>query len=290
MKPTATLRDKLNGQALTTIIAAHNPLGAVLAAEAGFDGVWASGFEFSAAHALPDASLLSMTQHLENVRAMASATDIPIVADIDTGYGNAINVIHCVKHYEAAGAAAVVMEDKTFPKDTSLLEGGRQQLLRKEEFQGKVAAAVAARDDPDFVVIARTEALIASHGLDEALDRGRAYAEAGADGILVHSKSSTPDEIVQYSRRWDRETPLVIVPTAYPQLTEPEIEKLRNVRLVIYGNHGIRAIVTALREVFARIREDRGIANVDETIASVREVFDLQGVDTMKENERRYLR
>lgn len=290
MNATSRFRRKLADQPLTSIIAAHNPLGAVLAAEAGFDGIWASGFEFSASYAVPDASLLSMTQHLENVRSMAAATDIPIVADIDTGYGNAINVMYTVKHYEAAGAAAVVMEDKTFPKDTSLLDGGRQQLLRLEEFQGKLNAAIAARQDADFLVIARTEALIAGHGQDEAQRRARAYVEAGADAILVHSKSKTPDEIVEFSSRWDLDVPLVIVPTAYPQLTESAIKELKNVKLVIYGNHGIRAIVTALRNVFGQIRKDGGIQGVDKSIASVRDVFELQGVDIMKENERRYLR
>lgn len=290
MNATTNLRKKLTNEPLTTIIAAHNPLGAALATEAGFDGIWASGFEFSASYALPDASLLSMTQHLENVRSMAMTTDVPIVADIDTGYGNAINVMYTVKQYEAAGAAAVVMEDKTFPKATSLLEGGRQQLLRIEEFQGKITAAIAARKDADFIVIARTEALIASHGQDEAQRRGRAYVEAGADAILVHSKSKTPDEIIDFSRRWDLDIPLVIVPTAYPQLTEAAIKELKNIKLVIYGNHGIRAIITALRNIFGQIRKDGGIQEVEKKIATVRDVFELQGVEAMKENENRFLR
>lgn len=112
-----------------------------------------------------------MTQHLDMLRAIAGRTRLPIVADIDTGYGNAINVIHAITEYERAGASAVVIEDKTFPKITSLVADGGQHLLRVEELQGKIEAAITARSDPDFLVIARTEALIASLGEAEALHR-----------------------------------------------------------------------------------------------------------------------
>src|SRR5262249_51419495 len=154
---------------LLQVMAAHSPLSALLAQEAGFDGIWASGFELSALYALPDVSLISMTQHLDMVRAMAAAVAIPIIADIDTGFGNAINVDYAVSQYERAGAAAVVIEDKTFPKVTSLVDGGRQELVRTAEFQGKIAAAIAARSDSGFRIIARTEALIAGLGEEEAL-------------------------------------------------------------------------------------------------------------------------
>src|SRR5579863_6899507 len=155
------LKDKLAGGDLITLMSAHNPLSARLAEEAEFDGIWASGFELSAAYGVPDASLLSFTQHLDMTRAIIEQTTIPMVADIDTGYGNAINVLHVVSAYAKAGAAAVVMEDKLFPKDTSLLAGGRQELVRIEEFQGKIEAAREAGKAHDLMVIARTEALIA---------------------------------------------------------------------------------------------------------------------------------
>ncbi len=290
MRPTARLRAALRDRPLTHIIGAHNPLGAMLAVEAGFDGIWASGFELSAAMGVPDASIVSMTQHLDTTRAMAAAVDVPIVADIDTGFGNAINVIHAVRQYEAAGAAAVVIEDKHFPKDTSLLAGGRQDLVSVTEFQGKIEAACATRRDADFVIVARTEALIAGLGHAEAMARAHAYVAAGADAVLVHSKQKTPDEIVAFARAWDRDTPLVIVPTAYPQLDEAAIAALRSIRLVIYGNHGVRAIVGALRETFGQIRRERGAAGADGRIPSVEAVFDLQDVAGMKRDEKRFLR
>src|SRR5262249_9817577 len=156
-----SLRELFDRPGLLQAMAAHSPLSAMLVEEAGFDAIWASGFELSALFGLPDMSLTTMTQHLEMVRAMSDRTSIPIIADIDTGFGNAIKTIHAVRLYEKAGAQAVVIEDKVFPKVTSLVAGGRQELLRKEEFEGKIAAAIAARTGPGFHVIARTEALIA---------------------------------------------------------------------------------------------------------------------------------
>ena len=231
-----------------------------------------------------------MREHLDIMRAIGQRTTLPIVADIDTGYGNAINVLHSVAQYEAAGAAAVVIEDKTFPKVTSLVSGGRQELLRVEEFQGKIAAATHARNDPDFLIIARDEALIAGQGEDVALERAEKYVDAGADMILIHSKQETPDEIESFIHAWNYAVPIVIVPTAYPQMTEDRALALKKVKLLIYGNHAIRASVTAMQKVFAQIISDRGIHNVDEEIVPVSEIFRLQNMDEVKRNEIRFLR
>ena len=284
------LKERMASAGLVQVMAAHSPLSALLAEEAGFDGLWASGFELSALYGLPDVSLVSMTQHLEMVRAIAARSTLPIVADIDTGFGNALNVIHAVRHYERAGAAAVVIEDKTFPKVTSLVAGGRQELLRVEEFQGKIRAALEARRDPDFLVIARTEALIAGLGESEALNRAAAYEAAGADMILVHSKKKTPAEAESFVRAWTGRAPLVLVPTAYPDLTVERIKALGNVKMVIYGNHALRAAVTAMQRIFARIRAEGGILGVDEEIVSVEEIFRLQRMDEVKADEEKYLR
>ncbi|NBB13239.1 phosphonopyruvate hydrolase [Pseudomonas sp. SLFW] len=284
------LRAALDSRQLFTAMAAHNPLSAVLAEEAGFHGIWGSGFELSASYAVPDANILSSGTHLDMMRAIASVTSIPLIADIDTGFGNAVNVSYVVPLYEAAGASAVVMEDKTFPKDTSLRADGRQELVRLEEFQGKIAAAVQAKSDKDFVVIARTESLIAGLGQEEAITRALAYEAAGADAILIHSKQPTPDEILQFVKAWSGTVPLVLVPTAYPQLTEKDIEALGKVGIVIYGNHAIRAAVGAMRTTFAQIIKDRGIQHVDPHLPSVKEIIMLQGDERMRDIERRYLR
>jgi len=261
------LKDKITDKGLVHVMASHSPLSARLAEEAGFDGLWASGFELSALYGLADASLISMTQHLEMMRAIAEQSSLPIVADIDTGFGNAVNVIYVVEQYERAGAAAIVIEDKTFPKVTSLLAGGRQELLRLEEFQGKIAAAVYARHDPDFIIIARTEALIAGHGEKETLKRAAAYVEAGADMILIHSKQKTPDEIESVVRSWAGAAPIVLVPTTYPDMTEARARALGKIQMLIYGNHAIRASVLAMQQVFAKIIAEHGIREVDGEIA-----------------------
>ncbi|CAB3681019.1 phosphonopyruvate hydrolase [Achromobacter pulmonis] len=283
-------RQQLQHATLMHAMSAHNPLSAKLAAEAGFDAIWGSGFELSASYAVPDANILSAGLHLEMMRAIAAAVDVPVIADIDTGFGNAINVAYSVPQYEAAGVSAVVMEDKTFPKDTSLRAGGRQELVRVAEFQGKIEAACAARRDPDFCVIARTEALIAGLGQAEALARAAAYEAAGADAILIHSKQNTPDEVLAFIAAWSGRVPLVLVPTAYPQLREADIQALGKVGLVIYGNHAIRAAVGAMREVFARIRADGGIHGVDAGLPTVRDIIGLQGDAGMRELERKFLR
>jgi phosphonopyruvate hydrolase len=283
----ARLRARLSPDRPAIAMAAHNPLAAKLAAEAGFDAIWGSGFELSASYAVPDANILSVDTHLDLMRAMGEVQDAPVVADIDTGYGNAVNVAYLVPRYAAAGVAAVVMEDKTFPKDSSLRPSGRQVLVPLEEFQGKIEAA---RLPGGPLVVARTEALIAGLGQPEALHRGRAYAEAGADAVLIHSKEKTPDEILEFCRAWPGEVPLVLVPTSYPQLSFAEIAALGKVGMIICANHAIRAAVAAMRATFSRILAEGGIAGVEATIARVSEIFALQGDDRMRELEARFLR
>jgi phosphonopyruvate hydrolase len=281
------LRERLDPCHPAIAMASHNPLTAKLATQAGFDAIWGSGFELSAAYAVPDANILSVDTHLELMRAIGEVQDAPVIADLDTGYGNAVNVAYLVPRYAAAGVAAVVIEDKTFPKDSSLRPGGRQVLVPIEEFQGKIEAAHISGGP---LVVARTEALIAGLGQAEALRRGAAYAEAGADAVLIHSKEKTPDEILEFCRAWPGKAPLVLVPTAYPQLSFSEIAALGKVGLIICANHAIRAAVAAMRVTFSRILREGGIAGVEGTIATVAEIFALQGDERMRELEARFLR
>jgi len=178
------LRTRLASGSIVRVMGAHNGLGARLVERHLFDGVWASGLEVSTAYGLPDANLLTMTENLEAARAMNDATRLPVVCDCDTGYGNASNVMHMVRRYEAAGLAAIVIEDQRFPKLNSLVQG-RQELVSLEEFVGKIRAAKEAQRESDFVVFARVEALIAGLGLEEALRRAHAYADAQAFGCAA---------------------------------------------------------------------------------------------------------
>lgn len=281
------LRKALQPAKPAIAMSSHNALSAKLVEEAGFDAVWVSGFEISASHAVPDASILPMSVNLEVTRSMSAVTDLPLVVDIDTGFGNAVNVAYSVPQFEAAGATAVVLEDKFFPKDSSLRAGGRHSLVTIPEFQGKIGAAKASSS---LVVIARTEALIAGLGQDEALARAEAYAEAGADAILVHSKQKTPDEILAFCAAWNGSVPLVIVPTNYPSLSFDEVAALGKVGLVICGNHAIRAAVGSMRRVFASILQTRGLAAVEGDIPAVKDIFELQGDGRMRDVEKEFLR
>ncbi len=284
------LRELFDKKELVVIVGAHNGMGAKLVERAGFDAVWSSGLEISASYGIPDASLISMYQFVEAARSMNEVINIPVVADCDTGYGNAINVMYMIKRYEEAGIAGVVLEEKKFPKDNSLLDDGRQELLRVEEFEGKIESAKAAQKNPDFMVIARVEALIAGYGQEEAQMRAHRYADAGADAIFIHSKSKNPQEIIEFVNHWDIDVPLVLTPTIYSSLREQEIKELNKVKMVIYANHGMRAAIKAMETVFAKIKKDGGIYDIEEFLVPVKHVFDLQDVPRMKENENKFLR
>lgn len=266
---------------------AHNALGARLAERAGFDGVWASGLEVSASYGVPDADILTMSELLAVAQSMTRSIQIPILADCDTGYGNAINVINTVKRYEEAHIGGICMEDKVFPKVNSFI-AGRQQLTPVQEFGRKISAAKSAQVSSDFVVVARTETLIAGGSMGEALDRAEAYAEAGADAVLIHDKSKSPDLVLEFVERWSRATPVVVVPTTYYSVPFEQLVEA-GVKLVIYANHGLRASIRAMENTFKAILESGSSEQIEDNIASLAEVFGLQGVDAMKLDESRFV-
>lgn len=272
-----TLRDLLAARPLIAGVGARDALDARLIENAGFDFVWASSFCISVAHCVPDASILSMTQFLETARAMNEIIKIPIVFDADTGYGGEANTAYAALLLEEADMGAICIEDKTFPKQSSLLPGGSHPLVPVEDFSRKIAAAKSARKNGGLVVIARTEALIAGLGIEEALRRAEEYEKAGADLILFHSKSKTPDEIVECVKRWSGKAPVTLVPTNYPDLDEPAMEALGKIKMVIYGNQTVRAAVKAVEDVLREIRQSRGARGLDNRISSVNHVFSLQG-------------
>lgn len=283
MQNNKMLRSLFQGKKIIRVAGAHNALGAKLVERAGFDAVWASGLEISTSHCVPDANILSMTDFLAAASSMNEAVSIPVIADCDTGFGNSNNVMHMVKKYESAGIAAVCIEDKHFPKVNSFISG-RQELAPVSEFVGKILAAKNAQTCKDFMVIGRIEALIAGWGMEEAFRRANAYADAGADAILIHSKSKTANEIKEFAKNWKNRLPLVAIPTTYYSVKAQELEKI-GVKMVIYANQGIRASIRAMQETFARIRKDDNTAGIEENITPMQEVFELQGMPKMKERE-----
>lgn len=269
-----SFRSVLATEGIARVAGAHDALGAVLAQEAGFQAVWSSSFEVSAARCLPDASILTATEYLEAAVHMQKALQIPVVADCDTGYGGNMNVAHTVREFEDAGITAICIEDKLFPKMNSFVGEG-QELLDTAQFAKKVATAKSAQSTDDFFLIARTEALIAGLGVEAALDRCHAYADAGADAVLVHSKQKTKGQVLDFLAAWQGRLPVVVVPTTYPDWHIDDATAA-GVSVVIYANQGLRATVSSLRDTFRSIYRNGETTALEDTIASVGDIFALQ--------------
>ena len=284
----ARLRARLRSPAPLLVAGAHNSISALLVEQAGFDAIWASSFELSTSFGVPDASILTMADSLASSEAMDRVSALPVIADCDNGYGNAINVIRTVEEYERRGIAAICIEDNVFPKRCSLYPGGRRELESIAEFSGKIRAAKTAQRCPDFLVIARTEALIAGWGMEEALRRGRAYADVGADMVLIHSKSHSPDEVLTFAQAWDRPVPLVCVPTTYYE-APAELLTSAGFRVIIYANHGIRASIRAMREVLFTLKREQQAGVVEHRIASLQEIYELVGAEKITAQEAEFL-
>jgi phosphoenolpyruvate phosphomutase len=282
------LRQLLTSQKLEFIMEAHNGISARLVEEAGFKGIWASGLAISAQFGVRDSNEASWTQVVDMLEFMSDATCIPILLDGDTGYGNFNSMRRLVKKLEQRKIAGVCIEDKQFPKINSFINGERQPLADVNEFCGKIKAGKDSQNDPDFCIIARIEALIAGWSMDEALRRAEAYHEAGADGILIHSKLSRPNEILEFTREWAGRSPVIIVPTTYYS-TPTEVFRNANISIVIWANQMIRASVAAMERISKEIYKSESVANIEDNIAPVKRIFALQGADELTQAQERYL-
>ena len=284
MSSVKILRQKFESKSIVKVGGAFDAMSAKLVEIHEFDAVWAGSFAISATHALPDASIMTMTEFLGVTTNMVDACKIPVIADCDTGFGGPTNVSHMVKKYENVGVAAISIEDKIFPKQNSLLEDGKQELLSEKEFVAKIIAAKDARRNSDFMIIARTEALIAGLGMNEAIQRARAYEKAGADAILIHSKKNTPDEIFEFADTWNGKLPLVIVPTSYPTIKLNDLE-VHKIKMIIYANQTLRAAHAAMERVLSQISNSESLSNVKEEISSMEDIFHLQKMYDLKKQE-----
>ncbi len=283
----ARFRRLLHSRHLSFLLEAHNGLSAKVVEEAGFEGIWASGLAIASAFGVRDSNEASWTQVLEVLDFMSDATTIPILVDGDTGYGNFNNLRRLVRKLGQCGIAAVCIEDKQFPKTNSFV-GQVQPLADIDEFCGKIKAGKDSQLDDDFCLIARVEALIAGHGMDEALRRAEAYHAAGADGILVHSKMPTADEISAFAEAWGNRCPVIIVPTMYHR-TPTDLYRELGVSIAIWANHNLRASLRAMRDTARTIKADEGLAGVEGRIAGMDEVFEIAGNKELADAERRYL-
>jgi len=278
----------LLSERLEFLMEAHNGLSARIVREAGFGGIWASGLSMAAQFGVRDNNEASWTQIVDLLEFMVDASDLPILLDGDTGYGNFNNMRRLVRKLEQRGVAGVCIEDKQFPKTNSFLNGERQPLADVAEFAGKIMAGKDTQRDGDFCIVARVEALIAGWGMPEALRRAEAYRLAGADAILIHSKLAKADEIVTFAREWAGRAPLVIVPTRYYS-TPTEVFREAGISMVIWANHMLRAAIAAMQSVAREVQLSQTLVNVEDRIVSVQEVFRLQDAEEYSEAERLYL-
>lgn len=284
---TGLLRRLIYSNELSFLMEAHDALSAGIARSTGFKGLWASGLSISSTLGYRDANEASWTEVVETVERIADAVDIPVLVDGDSGFGNFNNARLVANKLWQRGAAGLCLEDKGFPKMNSFV-GDRHPLAETHEFCGRIAAVKDTVPDANFVLIARIEALIAGHGLDEALERAHAYTDAGADAILIHSRKGEAGEILEFADAWQNKRPLVIVPTKYYR-TPVETYRDAAISTVIWANHNMRAAVAAMRDVCSRIMQEESIAGVESEVARLDEVFGLLDYDELAAAEKYFL-
>nr|AIF13201.1 putative phosphoenolpyruvate phosphomutase [uncultured marine thaumarchaeote KM3_60_F11] len=279
------LRKDLESKSILKVGGAFDAMSAKLVEFYGFDAVWAGSFAISATHAVPDASILTMTEFFDAASNMAETCNIPVIADCDTGYGGPSNVSHMVRKYENAGIAAICIEDKTFPKQNSLLENGQNDLISEKEFVAKIIAAKEAKQDKNFMIIARIEALISGAGMDEALKRATAYEKAGADAILIHSKKKTPEEVFEFAELWKGNSPIVVIPTTYDSVSLDELIS-HKIKIVIHANQTLRAAHASMSRILKQMINSNSLSEVKEEISSMEDIFELQEMYNIKDKEK----
>jgi 2-methylisocitrate lyase-like PEP mutase family enzyme len=264
----------------------YDALGARLIEEAGFPALYMTGFGSAASHlGRPDIGLMALPEMVDNARRIASAVDIPLIADADTGYGNSINVIRTVREYEAAGVSAIHLEDQVMPKKCGHMEG--KHVVPAAEMAAKVGAAVAARRSPEFLIIARTDAR-AVEGLDSALERARLYRDAGADALFVEAPQSEA-EIEAVARAFP-DVPLLFNYAEggkTPPVTHAFLREL-GFKIVIFPLTILLAATGAIRSALARIEADGTPIELVPSLLPFAEFLDFIGMEEIRELERRF--
>jgi carboxyvinyl-carboxyphosphonate phosphorylmutase len=285
--PRSRLRELLAGPDPVVAPGSYDALSARLIEMAGFDVVYMTGFGSTASLlGRPDVGLLSGTEMIDNARRIVSAVDLPVIADADTGYGNAINVLRTVRAYEQAGVAGIHLEDQVMPKKCGHLSG--KAVIDADEMVGKIRAAVAARQDPDLVLIARTDAA-AVYGLDEAVRRALAYAAAGADALFVEAPTSE-DDIARVAVELRDVAPLVFnwaEGGRTPALSLDRIAEL-GFSLVLFPIGTLLAATAGVRSHLADLRRAGTPAGSLPNLPSFGEFTDLIGLPEVQELEVRF--
>jgi 2-methylisocitrate lyase-like PEP mutase family enzyme len=279
------LREKIEARRAVLVPGVMNALAARVAADLGFEALYITGAGVTnAALGLPDVGLISPTQMTETIGLIRNITDLPLIVDGDTGFGNAINTWHTVRSFERAGANAIQLEDQVFPKRCGHFEG--KAVIAAGEMAEKVRAAVEARRSPDFLIVARTDAY-ATHGLDEAIARAQMFIDAGADVTFVEA----PRKITDFRR--------VVESLAVPQLVNmviggqtPSVSladfRDLGVGLVLYANAALQGAILGMQNALGHLRDHGVLTEQDGLVAPFAERQRLVGMEEFRRMEQRY--
>jgi 2,3-dimethylmalate lyase len=285
--PRARLRELLSVEAPLVAPGAYDALSARLIEQAGFDAVYMTGFGTTATLlGRPDVGLLSGAEMVDNARRIVAAVDLPVIADADTGYGNAINVVRTVQLYEQAGVAGIQLEDQVMPKKCGHMSG--KALIGTDEMVGKLRAAVEARRDPDLLIIARTDAVAVS-GIDDAIARARAFAEAGADVLFVEAPSSVA-HIERVAAELRGVAPLVFNWAEGGRTPGLSLERIGELgfSLVIYPIGTLLAATAGIRALLATLKADGVPTAALDAVPTFSEFTDLVGLPEVQQLEHRF--
>ncbi|MCK4429435.1 MAG: phosphoenolpyruvate mutase, partial [Candidatus Aenigmarchaeota archaeon] len=296
------LKQLLKSKGFVRILEAHNGITAIIVNDAEieinnkkreFDGIWESSLTDSASKGYPDIDIIGFESRCENLRQILDSSAKPVIFDGDTG-GEASNFEYMVRRLENLGVSAVIIEDKTFPKRNSLSAGSIQTQENLDIFSTKIKRGREVLMDKEFMIIARIESLISGAGMKDALRRAKKYLQAGVDGIMIHSKNKTPEEVLEFAQKYNElckelkfRKPLVCVPTTYNTITEQELRD-KGFNIVIYANQLLRASYKSMKEVARTILLNQRSFETDPLCCEVKELFDKVGFSDIKKKDQLY--
>jgi 2-methylisocitrate lyase-like PEP mutase family enzyme len=286
MNPRQTLKNLFQRNKLLVAPGCFDGLSARLVEEAGFEAAYLSGGAVARSMGIPDIGLVTMSEAIERAAQVVSAIKIPIIADADTGYGNAVNLVRTVREFERIGVAAIHIEDQVTPKRCGHLDG--KEVVPLAEVAQKIAAALATRTDPDFCIIARTDAR-AVNGMDDAIERANVFAKLGVDAIFVEAPQSE-EELAEIPRRLPGVPLLVNVFKGgkTPMLPMDRLEKM-GYRIAIYPSETQRAAIHAMRNALSTLKREGTTESIDDTLTTFKERDRVVGLDDWQKIEREYL-
>jgi len=286
MNARQTLKELLRRKKLLVAPGCFDGLSARLVEEAGFEAAYLSGGAVARSMGIPDIGLVTMSEVIERAAQVVSVIKIPVIADADTGYGNAANLVRTVREFERVGVAAIHIEDQITPKRCGHLDG--KEVIPLSEMQMKLAAALDSRTDPDFSIIARTDAR-GVHGFDDAIRRARAFAQLGVDAIFVEAPQSEA-ELAEIPRQLP-DIPLLVNVFKGGKTPMLPVERLERMgyRIAIYPSETQRAGIYAMRQTLALLKREGTTEAMDEMLTTFKERDKIVGLDDWQDLERRYL-